>query len=61
VRHLSQVNPVKQDFLVVDTEGSKELSEIAIFDQGGKLIYEAFTQGHPNNVSVMNFSPLIRG
>jgi hypothetical protein len=49
VRYLSQVNLVRQDFLVVDTEGSKELSEIAIFDQGEKLIYEAFTQGHPNN------------
>ena len=52
MRHLSQANPVRQDFLVVDTEGSKELSEIAIFDHGGKLIYEAFTRGHPNNTCI---------
>ena len=52
MRHLSQANPVRQDFLVIDTEGNKELSEIAIFDHRGKLIYEAFTQGHPNNTHI---------
>jgi putative heme degradation protein len=52
VRHLSQANPLRQDFLVVDTEGSGELSEIAIFDHRGKLIYEAFTQGHSNNTGI---------
>jgi DNA polymerase III epsilon subunit-like protein len=32
------------DFIVIDTEGRKELTEIAIIDSQGKLIYEAFNQ-----------------
>jgi len=52
VRHLSQANSVRQEFLVVDTEGSQKLSEIAIFDQEGKLVYEAFTRGHPSNTDI---------
>jgi DNA polymerase III epsilon subunit-like protein len=40
-----------QDFVVIDTEGKSSLSEIAIIDSQGKLIYEAFTQGHPNNIA----------
>ncbi len=41
-----------QDFIVIDTEGKDELSEIAIIDNQGKLIYEAFTEGHPNNTAI---------
>jgi DNA polymerase III epsilon subunit-like protein len=37
------------DFLVVDTEGKDYLSEIAILDCEGNLVYEAFTLGHPKN------------
>jgi DNA polymerase III epsilon subunit-like protein len=40
-----------RDFVVIDTEGKSSLSEIAIIDSQGKLIYEAFTQGHPNNIA----------
>jgi hypothetical protein len=40
-----------RDFIVIDTEGKSSLSEIAIIDSQGKLIYEAFTQGHPNNAA----------
>jgi hypothetical protein len=32
------------NFIVVDTEGSHILSEIAIIDDQGQLIYEAYTQ-----------------
>ena len=41
-----------QDFVVIDTEGKDELSEIAVIDSQGELIYEAFTEGHPNNVAI---------
>jgi DNA polymerase III epsilon subunit-like protein len=41
-----------RDFIVIDTEGKSSLSEIAIIDTQGKLIYEAFTQGHPNNTGI---------
>ena len=30
------------DFIVIDTEGRRELREIAVIDSAGKLIYEAF-------------------
>ena len=36
------------DYLVIDTEGRSELTEIAIVDSEGKLIYEAFNNEHPN-------------
>ncbi|GEM_PF-3044180 len=35
--------------MTIDTEGKRELSEIAVIDSQGKLIYEAFTEDHPNN------------
>jgi len=41
-----------QDFIVIDTEGKSSLSEIVVIDNQGKLIYEAFTEGHPNNVTI---------
>lgn len=45
------------DFVVIDTEGSPELSEIAILDSQGQLIYEAFSAEHrPNRHS--NLKPL---
>lgn len=34
------------DFIVIDTEGSPELREVAILDYQGKLIYEAFSADH---------------
>ncbi len=35
------------DFIVVDTEGRKELTEIAIVNSAGQVIYEALNQEHP--------------
>jgi hypothetical protein len=32
------------DFIVIDTEGRRALTEIAIINSLGKLIYEAFSQ-----------------
>ena len=37
------------NFVVIDTEGRPELSELAIVNSHGRLIYEAFSQEHPNN------------
>lgn len=37
------------DFVVVDTEGSPALREIAVLDHQGQLLYEAFTAEHPDN------------
>ncbi|MEC4814730.1 MAG: AAA family ATPase [Scytonema sp. PMC 1069.18] len=39
------------DFVVLDTEGNPELSELAIIDSQGRVIYEAFSKNHPNNTS----------
>ena len=39
------------DFIVIDTEGKRELREIAIVNSAGKLIYEAFNQEHPDYVN----------
>lgn len=46
-------NPLKNDhdYIVVDTEGQDILREIAIIDSQGKLVYEAFVEGHYNNES----------
>jgi len=38
------------DFLVIDTEGKNQLSEIAMLDAQGHLLYEAFAQEHWQNV-----------
>jgi DNA polymerase III epsilon subunit-like protein len=35
------------DFIVVDTEGKKELTEIAVVNSAGQVIYEALNQEHP--------------
>jgi DNA polymerase III epsilon subunit-like protein len=37
------------DFVVLDTEGKPELSELAIVDSQGRLIYEAFSKNHLKN------------
>ena len=38
------------DYLVIDTEGKRELREIAIIDRSGKLVYEALNHEHPEYV-----------
>lgn len=37
------------DFVVLDTEGKPELSELAIVDSQGRLIYEGFSSDYPNH------------
>ncbi|WP_414756200.1 exonuclease domain-containing protein [Anabaena sp. CCY 9910] len=37
------------DFVVVDTEGKPELSELAIVDSRGQLIYEGFSSDYPHH------------
>jgi DNA polymerase III epsilon subunit-like protein len=50
---------VQQDFIVIDTEGKNEIREIAIINSQGRLVYEAFTQGHPDNYAKkFNVKPL---
>jgi DNA polymerase III epsilon subunit-like protein len=39
------------DFVVLDTEGKPELSELAIVDSHGRVIYEGLSREHPNNSS----------
>jgi len=39
-------------FLVIDTEGKDILTEIAIIDMQGSVIYEAYDQDHPNNADI---------
>ena len=39
-------------FLIIDTEGSGVLREIAVLDHQGSLVYEAFVAGHPRNQSI---------
>lgn len=47
------------DFIVIDTEGSPELREVAILDCQGQLIYEAFSAAHPGNHNIrLNLKPL---
>ena len=36
-------------FLVLDTEGRDYLKEIAVFDDRGKLVYQAWVNEHPEN------------
>ncbi|MGB7442297.1 MAG: hypothetical protein WA919_14615 [Coleofasciculaceae cyanobacterium] len=43
---------VRRDFIIIDTEGRSILGEIAIIDSQDQLIYEAFTEGHPNNQAI---------
>jgi DNA polymerase III epsilon subunit-like protein len=38
-------------FVVLDTEGKPELSELAIVSSQGSVIYEGFSKDHPNNRS----------
>ncbi|WP_392530205.1 exonuclease domain-containing protein [Nostoc sp. C117] len=39
------------DFVVLDTEGKPELSELAIIDSQGQVMYEGFSKDHPNNAT----------
>ena len=38
-------------FLVLDTEGRDYLKEIAVFDDRGKLVYQAWVNEHPENAT----------
>jgi hypothetical protein len=38
-----------QNFLVVDTEGTEQLREIAVVDSQGQVIYQAFNTNHEQN------------
>jgi len=40
------------DFLVIDTEGKDEITEIAIVDSQGELIYEAYNSQHPSKQDI---------
>lgn len=42
----------EQDFIIIDTEGKSFLREIAVINSQGKLIYEAFTEGYPDNAAI---------
>lgn len=41
-----------KNFVVIDTEGKEELTEIAIISAQGEVIYEAFVKDHPNNENI---------
>ncbi|MEO1670270.1 MAG: exonuclease, partial [Cyanobacteria bacterium J06631_2] len=46
------------DFIVIDTEGRRELREIAILNSDGELIYEAFNRDYPEYGSQLAYKPL---
>lgn len=47
------------DFVVLDTEGKPELSELAIVDSQGRLIFEGFSSDYPNhNTNLPNLKSL---
>lgn len=46
------------NFIVIDTEGSDTLREIAIINQDGKLIYEAFVRTRGSTTKRLNHKPL---
>lgn len=43
------IDPLPAAFIVVDTEGRDRLREIAVLNQQGQLIYQAFVAEHPDN------------
>lgn len=48
-----------KDFIVIDTEGKDYIREIAVINQQGELIYEAFAKEHfKNNEVKQNLKPL---
>lgn len=40
------------NFLILDTEGKDILSELALIDAQGKLLYEGFVKDHPSNYGI---------
>ena len=46
------------DFIVIDTEGRRELREIAILDSDGNLIYEAFNRDYAEYIQYWGYKPL---
>ena len=46
------------NFIVIDTEGRRELREIAILNRDGRLIYEAFNQDYAEYSSHSAYKPL---
>jgi hypothetical protein len=48
-----------KDFIVIDTEGKDYIREIAVINQQGELIYEAFAKEYfKNNEIKQNLKPL---
>jgi DNA polymerase III epsilon subunit-like protein len=37
------------DYVILDTEGKPELSELALVDSQGRVTYEGFSRDHPTN------------
>lgn len=46
------------NFIVIDTEGNDTFKEIAIINQDGKLLYEAFVKTNSSNSKRLNYKPL---
>ncbi len=46
------------EFIVIDTEGSDTLREIAIINPQGKLVYEAFVETRDKKTNRVNHQPL---
>ena len=46
------------NFIIIDTEGRRELREIAIIDRYGKLIYEAFNKQYADYIQQATYKPL---
>lgn len=59
IGRLKKIMRSERDFVVIDTEGRDTLSEIAILNSQGQLIYEAFSQEHLNNDAIrLNLKPI---
>lgn len=53
------VTHTQANFIVIDTEGRSELNEIAVVNNQGKLIYEAFAQEYDGHYEIkLNRKPL---
>ena len=46
----------KKNFIVIDTEGQPILRELAIVNDQGELIYEAFVENHPQSPKIAHLT-----